>query len=346
VTRTERTDHATITGGTIWLHIGAPKTGSSALQSALAINRQALLEQGVHYPPSKTDSAAVRGEVTSGNGGPLASFIRTAAPDETMRQKVWQFLNSALAAQTPASQILYSSELMAAASLRPLEQLAEFAQAAGRQIRIVFYVRHLVDHAMSKYNATMAGGERIDLRTYLSNYQSSLMQLSPYERVFGISNIHVKIYDEEKSDLLGGFVPLLGISSQALERAPVVNRGPTPSELEALRQAWAEFEIEGNPRKQASFRQIARRIAGESRKQLNPVIVEPAELAEVQERNSAVLDHFNRTYFGGMKRLKVASEQITIGTRPEYTAVDRNMLKRLRSELTLAMEKSQGLFNL
>jgi hypothetical protein len=190
------------------------------------------------------------------------------------------------------------------------------------------------------------GGEPGDLGTYLANYQSTLMQISAYESVFGTSNVHVKIYDEEKSDLIGGFVSLLGISPQAVKSASVVNRSPTRAEAEALRQAWAEFEIGKSAPKQVRFRQIARKIVGESRNGPEPVIIEPAELADVKARNCTTMAHFNFTYFGGTERLKISSEQITIGARPQHTTVDRRMLKRLRSELTLIAEKSEGLFSL
>ncbi len=40
----------------VYLHIGAPKTGTSYLQALLAKNRDALAERGIRYPDSKSDA--------------------------------------------------------------------------------------------------------------------------------------------------------------------------------------------------------------------------------------------------------------------------------------------------
>ena len=51
----------------IILHIGHGKTGSSAIQSALARNHELLKAAGIFYPENKAFDPARRGEVTSGN---------------------------------------------------------------------------------------------------------------------------------------------------------------------------------------------------------------------------------------------------------------------------------------
>ena len=49
------------------LHIGHPKTGSSYIQSFLALNENEL-KQGLFYPLSKNNIEAKKGFVTNGNG--------------------------------------------------------------------------------------------------------------------------------------------------------------------------------------------------------------------------------------------------------------------------------------
>ena len=34
----------------VYIHVGAPKTGTTYLQDRLALNRSALAEHGIHYP--------------------------------------------------------------------------------------------------------------------------------------------------------------------------------------------------------------------------------------------------------------------------------------------------------
>ena len=78
----------------IILHIGHGKTGTSYLQSCLALNRQKLLDIGIDYPEFKTFEKAKRGEISSGNG--------------------YLFFKDYLNAQFLSEQnrILYSSELI------------------------------------------------------------------------------------------------------------------------------------------------------------------------------------------------------------------------------------------
>ena len=51
----------------IILHIGHGKTGTSYLQSCLALNRQKLLDIGIDYPEDRSFKSAKKGEITSGN---------------------------------------------------------------------------------------------------------------------------------------------------------------------------------------------------------------------------------------------------------------------------------------
>ena len=51
----------------IILHIGHGKTGTSYLQSCLALNRQKLLDIGIDYPEDRSFTSAKKGEITSGN---------------------------------------------------------------------------------------------------------------------------------------------------------------------------------------------------------------------------------------------------------------------------------------
>ena len=52
----------------IVLHIGHLKTGSSYLQSCLALSRDKLLELDIDYPLHKSFTRAAAGRISSGNG--------------------------------------------------------------------------------------------------------------------------------------------------------------------------------------------------------------------------------------------------------------------------------------
>ncbi len=57
---------------TLHLHVGHGKTGSSCLQSWLALNRGCLWREGqLLYPPGGADASARAGGFTMGNGDVL-----------------------------------------------------------------------------------------------------------------------------------------------------------------------------------------------------------------------------------------------------------------------------------
>ena len=161
------------------------------------------------------------------------------------------------------------------------------------------------------------------------------MAIASYEKVFGVAKIDVRIYDEEQHDIFGGFVSLLGISADGLERPQVINRGLSPGEVAALQQASRAFGIGGDRARQVLFRRAARLATADAGPAKQAIVVEPRELAEVQANNRDVLEYFNATYFGGAERLKVGSSDIAIAARPISVSADRRLLERLQSELGL-----------
>lgn len=50
------------------LHVGHGKTGSSSIQSVLALNADKLMENGISYPRHKSFATATKGGISSGNG--------------------------------------------------------------------------------------------------------------------------------------------------------------------------------------------------------------------------------------------------------------------------------------
>lgn len=83
------------------LHVGAGKTGTSALQAAFVRNRDWLAGHGIDYPPSPWDEAAANHKITSGNGMGLAKFLNpahrfhpTVQPDDVFQQTLCTILNS------------------------------------------------------------------------------------------------------------------------------------------------------------------------------------------------------------------------------------------------------------
>jgi transposase InsO family protein len=61
----------------IILHIGHGKTGSSYIQSSLALTAGRLREAGIEYPELRPFTRAKQGRISSGNLGHAKNFVQT-----------------------------------------------------------------------------------------------------------------------------------------------------------------------------------------------------------------------------------------------------------------------------
>ena len=65
----------------IYLHIGTPKTGTSALQSFLLNNSEELDRQGYDYPEHKVDV----NHISSGNGQEIINIMNKEGVEEAQK---------------------------------------------------------------------------------------------------------------------------------------------------------------------------------------------------------------------------------------------------------------------
>lgn len=137
------------------LHVGPPKTGSTALQDALHRARESLALQGVTY------ASRVRHEVVP------ARWVTGALPDTpkwAWAEQRWNELVDAMRADGP-SRKLYSSEYLADADD---EQVVRVVDAMGPEdTYVVITLRPLVDIVPSQYQQYLQGGLTADYETWL-----------------------------------------------------------------------------------------------------------------------------------------------------------------------------------
>lgn len=231
------------------LHIGAPKTGSSALQSAFVINRDALIERGIFYPRSHTDANAAAGNPISGNAIALANFFN---PSLTVMAEEWDFDACAaaldLARSAGCSTVLYSSEYMSCfLSERMNDFLARIA-SFGAWVEIVYFVRNIASHAMSCYRQHLKGGrfggtfaayvERGYRPPFSSHIERSIAAV-------GREHLTVLGFDELRKSLFPSMIEAIGHASYGLPNAAQVNcsiGGIEPSDREraAIAARWPD----------------------------------------------------------------------------------------------------------
>lgn len=131
------------------LHVGHGKTGSSYLQSCLALNKDKLLDLGIVYPSHKSFEEALSGYISSGNG---KNFIEILSD-----------------LKTSSDNILFSSELLFGSLLN--EEKVKFCDLLGSakySFEVIIYSRNLFEHSFSRWGQMVKREKCVDdLNTYL-----------------------------------------------------------------------------------------------------------------------------------------------------------------------------------
>lgn len=139
-------------GRELVVHIGLPKTGSTAIQTFLARNRERLLSQDADYLPVGDFKKGVDAQIASGNGAHLARSLLQPTSDDFLPEshpiiaKALQSLR-----QSPARRVILSSEHFAFASDEGWNRLCALGKEQGRDIVIVAVLRNHCDWISSSY---------------------------------------------------------------------------------------------------------------------------------------------------------------------------------------------------
>lgn len=208
------------------LHIGTPKTGTTAVQRFLYANRQPLAAYGFHYatPPHGSEHAnAVANALSTGDSRAVQKFLARHVKSarrrgaNTILISAENFYARNVLAAMQRQQVLPNAlerDRMLVETLRALLP-DEIATS-----RIVCYFRRPDRYAESLYNQHIKRGV-ID-RTF-DEFLSLIGPALFYDRcmrswadVFGQSNCIVRLYDTVKTDVVGDFVGnVLGIQDGA-----------------------------------------------------------------------------------------------------------------------------------
>ncbi len=216
----------------IYLHIGAGKTGTSALQSQLAINKDVLSEHGIYYPTSSSEERAKKYKITSGNAVDLGLLLRDDESEVAQIKKVIKnHINNA-----KGKDILLSSETMEIFSSKNGKICKDFALDLGYEVKVIYYVRALADSLVSLYHQTIKRHNNTnEFTAFIKNKQKRLLEtIERSGAVFGFENLILKNYDLAKDNIFVDFlVDVLGIqdTQEFTIKNKKVNRSLTKSEI-------------------------------------------------------------------------------------------------------------------
>lgn len=207
---------------TFYLHIGHDKTGSSFIQSALALNEDTLKASGIHYPSVGNFSKARKGYISNGN---WAAFDDPAAAVES--------------APPQCRATLFSSEGIFTRLGTP-KHFRTFVdtldQLAIEKVNVLLFIRDPIDHISSEYQQRIKrGGEHPSgIDEYSTTYKMptrvrNILSIFDQEDIFDVT---VKNYSRVRSDILSSFTEWLGLPGQLTSTLDqVVNRSLSRDEL-------------------------------------------------------------------------------------------------------------------
>jgi hypothetical protein len=179
----------------ILFHIGAGKTGSTALQNMLYDNRHLLQESGILYRDSRT----LKTKLQSGNGQKLCKLLRTGASSMEIKKELTGLIE-------PDHLSIISSEELTGIKESAWQKLFAILEELGVSYQLLAYVRSPLGYYMSRYQQKVKRGFSGNLDDFIEDHQWNHLNMLQNLNKFG-SNLNLKVipYDQHRGKLFSTF---------------------------------------------------------------------------------------------------------------------------------------------
>jgi hypothetical protein len=280
------------------LHIGLPKTGTSAIQHVLAAAAPQLAGVGVNVPRPSVD--AVRGSVTPGNGASLFRAISAGITSEGMFDVADAWLRESIVA---GQLTLVSSELLA--TLPPAGVRALVAAASGlAALDVVVFVRDIYEHAYAAWGQVTKEGYAGPLEDYCQHGYPVQSEQTQFVMRWAeeFPDLVVRHYDTDGRDVVAALFEAVGLERPSPLRqwpVPQVNRSLDLEELELIRTI---NEVGRDPQ---MTRRIADTLSSRNPARRSAVAIVPDVLRALHERYDRPVADLNRAFFDGAPVLSI-----------------------------------------
>jgi len=219
--------------GTIYIHVGAGKTGTSALQRFFLENRTVLERQGVVLPDIGR---------TQGNHGlqhhKLADHGKHKNP---VAFEDWEDIAALSPAKVVISSELFHNKISTGSGKVFFAKIRDIL--ADWDVKIIFYIRRQGQWLQSAYAQHVKGNiETRSFAEYLDHYTRNLPeQIQDFAEVFGNDALIVRPFEREQfhaNEICHDFCHSIGVDWQEDFKLPVGNVNPrlAPDALELKRQ--------------------------------------------------------------------------------------------------------------
>jgi hypothetical protein len=216
------------------LHIGAPKTGTSAIQRFLASNIESFRLIGMDYLNAEPPRADLH---TAGNGLPIFLYFEHAEADP---KKLESWINGYFGTQRTA---IVSSELLSSIAVAGWRQIIEACQAQNITTFVIYYVRNVYPFYISTYNQLVKHNSVTESFEEFVEHNpvfNCADRLTFIADLIGVDRLTVAHYESEQKNICEHF---LSVISPAADKANFefhigrVNRSLDVAELRLMRIA-------------------------------------------------------------------------------------------------------------
>ncbi|TNE66780.1 MAG: hypothetical protein EP336_09170 [Rhodobacteraceae bacterium] len=302
------------------LHVGMPKTGSTALQSWLAASRSSLRAQGVLYPGKGTSHGFLVLPLDFANHGPrllIDRIGRVQAEADRLFETEWQALEAEIAATAPETVVLSTEYLFVRLGLKGRETLLARLAEIFSEVQVVAYLRQ-----PSKHYASLAL-QRVRHSAILPPLAPMRVRetLETWEAAFP-GRVSVRAYDRDalvQGDVVTDFLTTqLALSGQGGETGARVNESMSAEAAHLMQQVQrVRFAGQDNVVLRARNRYRKRlltadkRVPGAQRPKLLPEVA-----ADLDESSTDLLwlrDRYG-VIFAGLAYERIAEHPLNVGS--------------------------------
>lgn len=161
----------------LWLHLGMPKTGTTALQGFLRDNSSALADAGLHYMEAGRRRLEGKTRLVMSHNIIAFHINQTNEPMDPFRAAMTSEFDDH-ADRT----CLVSSEMFYSVDLARLAQV--FAEIPARQLRITFYCRRYSDFFEADYKQRAKNGRLVNAGSGYIKAQLAQIEANPAQYSF------------------------------------------------------------------------------------------------------------------------------------------------------------------
>lgn len=314
----------------LYLHIGNPKTGTTAIQRFCFDNHALLKDQDIFYPVKYCHESGPHYEVTWAVDENNKSFFDSLLSD---------FESSRCSTLLISSEMFSTPRYQSSYSVSKILNMFKYIGFRLPDIHCILYMRRQDEYYESIYNERVKnhGLTKKILETTAPLDYSFI--LGVWSEIIGMSNVRCLQYSSGNGSVIESFCDVIGyqISGDESKSSREVNYKMFPLELEIIRNLnKSKMPMENRYELNAYVRNVIGSVLTASEKENTSLLTE-AEQKELLARYSFINDYISNKYFSGDAVFSDGS------TRKSSTITDERVIEIMSKIITHLWQERSNL---